>query len=56
MDNSKLRPTEAEKARVAELVHREKTGELTAEETSELDGYLRLEHTMRLAKARSRPK
>ncbi len=33
---------------------REKTTGLTAEETSELDHYLQLEHLMRLAKARAR--
>jgi hypothetical protein len=36
------------------LVQREKMGELTAEEKSELDHYLELEHIMRLAKARAR--
>ena len=42
------------KERVAELIHRQKTGDLTAEEVSELDHYLKLEHVMRLAKARAR--
>ena len=36
------------------LVQREKSGELTADEKSELDHYLELEHIMRLAKARAR--
>ncbi|MGD1085963.1 MAG: hypothetical protein ABSA47_14595 [Verrucomicrobiota bacterium] len=36
------------------LVRREKGGELTASEKSELDHYLELEHIMRLAKARAR--
>ena len=39
---------------IAELIHREKTTGLTADEISELDYYLRLEHLMRLAKARAR--
>jgi hypothetical protein len=36
------------------LVQREKSGELTDDEKSELDHYLELEHIMRLAKARAR--
>jgi len=53
--------------RVADLVHREKTSGLTREETSrektsgltreetsELDHYVKIEHLMRLAKARAR--
>jgi len=40
--------------RVADLIHREKTTGLAAEEVSELDHYLKLEHLMRLAKARAR--
>jgi len=51
---AEFRPSEAARARVAELVAREKTDGLTAEETSELESYLRLEHIMRLAKARAR--
>ncbi len=42
------------KERVAELVHREKTTGLTADETSELDSFLKMEHLMRLVKARAR--
>ncbi len=49
-----FRPSAAAKARVAELVAREKTEGLTAEETSELEHCLQLEHIMRLAKARAR--
>lgn len=49
-----FRPSEAAKARVAELIAREKEGALTREETSELEHYLQLEHIMRLAKARAR--
>lgn len=38
---------------VADLLYREKTTGLTAEETSELEHYMQLEHVMRLAKARA---
>lgn len=48
-----FQPSEKAKARVAELVEREKTVGLSADESSELDSYLRLEHIMRLAKARA---
>jgi len=49
-----FRPSESVRARVVDLVSREKTGSLTAEETSELEQYLQLEHIMRLAKARAK--
>ncbi len=39
---------------VADLIHKEKTGGLTDDESSELDHFLKLEHLMRLAKARAR--
>ena len=42
------------KAQVADLIEREKTTGLSAEETSELDYFLKMEHLMRLAKARAR--
>jgi hypothetical protein len=48
-----FRPSEATRARVAELLSRDKTGGLTADEASELEHYLQLEHIMRLAKARA---
>ena len=47
-------PSQAAKNRVADLIHKEKTNGLTAEEKSELDNYMQLEHIMRLAKARAR--
>lgn len=47
-------PSEAAKARVADLIHREKISGLTPEEKSELDHCLQLEHIMRLTKARAR--
>ncbi|HZU37055.1 MAG TPA: hypothetical protein VFA18_14135 [Gemmataceae bacterium] len=49
-----FRPSDAAKARVADLVGRQKTGSLTADETAELSYYLQIEHLMRLAKARAR--
>lgn len=48
------RPSDATRARVADLVVREKTEGLTPQESSELQSYLHLEHLMRLAKARAR--
>jgi hypothetical protein len=49
-----FQPSEAVKERVADLIHQEKSIGLSAEEKSELDHYLQLEHLMRLAKARAR--
>ncbi len=50
-----FQPSAVVKARVAELVAREKApGGLTPDEKSELDHYVQLEHLMRLAKARAR--
>ncbi len=42
------------KDRVADLIHREKTAGLSADEAAELDCFLKMEHMMRLAKARAR--
>lgn len=39
---------------MADLIYREKTTGLTADESSELAPYMQLEHLMRLAKARAR--
>jgi hypothetical protein len=47
-------PSQATKDYVADLIHREKTTGLTSEESSELDHFTKLEHLMRLAKARAR--
>ena len=47
-------PSQSAKNRVTDLIHKEKTDGLTAEEKSELDNYIQLEHIMRLAKARAR--
>lgn len=49
-----FQPSEATKAQVADLIHREKTIGLSPEEKAELDHYLQYEHLMRLAKARAR--
>ena len=49
-----FRPSEAARARVAELVAREKAEALAADEKAELDHALQLEHIMRLAKARAK--
>lgn len=49
-----FQPSPGTKARVQELIRKEKDAGLLPEETSELDDYLKLEHLMRLAKARAR--
>ena len=49
-----FRASEEVNRRVAQLIEREKGGDLTAEEKAELDHHLELEHLMRLAKARAR--
>lgn len=49
-----FQPSEATQQRVAELIYQEKTSDLSAEEKSELDHYMELEHIMRLAKAKAR--
>ena len=46
--------SQATKDRVAELIAREKSSGLTAEETADLDHFMHLEHAMRLVKARGR--
>ena len=48
-----FRPSEEAKARVTDLIFREKTEGLSEDEKSELDHYLQIEHLMRLAKARA---
>ncbi len=45
--------SEAAKARVADLIHREKMAGLTPDEKSELELCLQLEHIIRLAKSRA---
>jgi hypothetical protein len=46
--------SQATKDIVAELMQKEKTVGLTPEESKDMDQFLRLEHIMRLAKARAR--
>ena len=47
-------PSQSTKDHVADLIHRQKTVGLSAEEAAELSHYLEMEHLMRLAKARAR--
>jgi hypothetical protein len=47
-------PSQDTKDSVEELIHKEKTVGLTPDEASELDHYMKLEHLMRLAKAKAR--
>jgi hypothetical protein len=49
-----FRPSEAVRQRVADLVERSGGGNISAEEKSELDDYLQLEHIMIMVKARAR--
>ena len=49
-----FKPSEAAKARVADLIHRQKTVGITADEKDELEQFLQIEHLMRLAKAKAR--
>ncbi|HAO21640.1 MAG: hypothetical protein BWK80_38375 [Desulfobacteraceae bacterium IS3] len=48
-----FRPSDYVRSRVADLIHREKTADISGDEKSELDHYMQLEHLMRLAKARA---
>jgi hypothetical protein len=47
-------PSDKTKARVADLIHRQKTTALSSDEVAELNHYLHIEHVMRLAKMRAR--
>ena len=49
-----FKPSEAARQRVLDLIERQKSTPLPAEEKSELDHYLEIEHIMRLAKTRAR--
>jgi hypothetical protein len=51
---ARYEPSQRTKDHVAGLIHKEKTVGLTPDESSELDHFLKLEHLMRLAKARAR--
>jgi len=48
------RPSAATKAKVADLIRRQKSSSLTPDESAELNYFLQIEHLMRLAKARAR--
>ncbi|HEV7402143.1 MAG TPA: hypothetical protein VGO11_04420 [Chthoniobacteraceae bacterium] len=50
----RFQASEETKARVEHLVRKERGEGLLPEEAGELDDYLRLEHLMRMAKARAR--
>ncbi|MEW5927629.1 MAG: hypothetical protein AB1941_09095 [Gemmatimonadota bacterium] len=50
-----FRASEAARWRLSELLDRQKDGRLSADEASELDCALTVEHLMRLAKARALP-
>ena len=49
-----FKPSEPARQRVWELIERQKASPLPAEDKSELDHYLEIEHLMRLARARAR--
>jgi hypothetical protein len=49
-----FQPSAEAKARVADLIYREKTTGLSIDEKTELDQYMQVEHLMRMAKARAR--
>ena len=49
-----FKPSESARQRVWDLTERQKAAPLPADEKSELDHYLEIEHLMRLAKARAR--
>ena len=49
-----FQPSELTKEKVADLIRRQKTDGLSSEEAAELDYFLKIEHLMRLAKARAR--
>jgi hypothetical protein len=49
-----FRPSNDVQRRVEELVERSKDGSISAEDQSELEDYLQLEHIMTMAKARAR--
>ena len=51
---ARFEPSQRTKDCVSDLIHKEKTTGLTAEESSELEHFMGLEHIMRLAKARAR--
>ena len=49
-----FRPSDATKARVRELIQRQKSTDLTDAERGEFNQYMQIEHLMRLATVRAR--
>ncbi len=49
-----FKPSEESQLRVRELLYLERENKITATEKAELDDFLKLEHLMRLTKARAR--
>ena len=49
-----FRPSVEAQQRVADLVEREREGDLSLDEKAELDHFFELEHILRMAKARAR--
>jgi hypothetical protein len=49
-----FRPSDGVQQRVARLVERSREGSISADDQSELDDYLQLEHIMIMTKARAR--
>ena len=50
----RFQPSQETRDRVHELIRKEKDSGLLPEEANEMDDYMKLEHLMRLAKARAR--
>jgi hypothetical protein len=53
-DITSFQPSKETNDRVYELIRKEKESSLTPAEKQELDDYMRLEHLMRMVKARAR--
>lgn len=51
---AEFKASDETRERVADLIFREKTEGISAEEKAELDLYMQIEHLMRLAKAKAR--
>ena len=49
-----FRPSESNQRRVSELIEGQQNGTLSAEETSELDDFLQIEHLLIMTKAQAR--
>lgn len=51
---ARFEPSQQTRDYVADLIRKEKTTGLSPEESSDLDYFMKIEHLMRLAKARAR--